>query len=70
LYASHRELIEAALDVVLHCACRNGCPACVGPPDEVGHIGKECAQRILEHLSNGPPLEARPVGAAAIDREQ
>jgi len=70
LYASHRELIEAALDVVLHCACRNGCPACVGPPEEVGHIGKECAQRILEHLSNGPPLEPSPVGAAAIDRER
>jgi DEAD/DEAH box helicase domain-containing protein len=62
LFAGHRELFEAALDVVSHCPCRSGCPGCVGPPEEVGALGKECATRILEHLAHGAPLVSSPIG--------
>ena len=54
LFAGHREVIAAALDVVLRCECRGGCPACVGPLAEVGRLGKETAVRILAHLAGGP----------------
>ncbi|MFN0008946.1 MAG: DEAD/DEAH box helicase [Planctomycetota bacterium] len=56
LFAGHRALFSAALDVVAHCACGRGCPACVGPPEEVGALGKETALAVLEHLVRGPEL--------------
>jgi len=56
LFAGHRALFAAALDVVAHCACGRGCPACVGPPEEVGALGKETARAVLEHLVRGPEL--------------
>jgi DEAD/DEAH box helicase domain-containing protein len=68
LYAGHRRLVDTALDVVMHCACRRGCPACVGPPEEVGALGKECAQRILAHLAQGR-LEACAVTSLSISVE-
>ncbi len=56
LFSEFRSVLEAARDVALSCACRAGCPACVGPPGEVGELGKETALRILEHLIQGPGL--------------
>ena len=58
LYEAHREVLAAALEVVMRCECRSGCPVCVGPPEEVGALGKSTAQAILEHLcSDEPPME-------------
>ena len=56
LLAAQRELLAACLDVVQRCACERGCPACVGPVEEVGAEGKAGVLRLLEHLSKGPAL--------------
>jgi DEAD/DEAH box helicase domain-containing protein len=58
VFREHRAILAAALDVVLGCACERGCPACVGPPEEVGPLGKETSARILAHLVSGPALAA------------
>lgn len=59
LFQSHRELFRAAREVLARCACTHGCPACVGPAEEVGLLGKETALRVLEHLVGGAPALAR-----------
>ena len=56
MYRDHREVVLAALEVARRCECRLGCPACVGPVEEVGALGKETALRVLEHLGSGPAL--------------
>ncbi len=61
LFRGHRMLFAAALEVVDRCACERGCPACVGPPEEVGMLGKELARAVLAHLATGPELaDAEP----------
>jgi DEAD/DEAH box helicase domain-containing protein len=64
LFRSQRALLSAALEVIARCACTHGCPACVGPLEEVGALGKETARRILEHLLAGPALAPREIEAA------
>ena len=64
LFRGHRALFAAALEVVDRCACERGCPACVGPPEEVGLLGKELARAVLAHLATGPEL-----GDAATEEE-
>jgi DEAD/DEAH box helicase domain-containing protein len=59
LYRKEAEVLEAAREVVSRCPCERGCPACVGPPAEIGRVGKETAVRILEHLASGE--RPRPV---------
>lgn len=58
LLEGHRELLEAALEIVARCTCPRGCPSCVGPIEEVGAAGKETARRVLEHLIAGEPAGA------------
>jgi DEAD/DEAH box helicase domain-containing protein len=65
LFHGHRALFAAALDVVAHCACERGCPGCVGPPEEVGSLGKETARTVLAHLVAGPDLVAGSVDEVA-----
>jgi DEAD/DEAH box helicase domain-containing protein len=66
LFEVHREVLAAAREVVAHCGCRSGCPACVGPPHEAGARGKETAALVLEHLAGGaPPCDADPGEGAA-----
>jgi len=48
LLARTRELVDA-------CACDAGCPACVGPPGEVGERGKEVALAVLRALGGCHP---------------
>ncbi len=62
LFAGYREVLTAALAVVRGCGCQGGCPACVGPPEEVGPLGKSTAIAILEHLAGGPAPTAVEVG--------
>ncbi|MCP3916637.1 MAG: DEAD/DEAH box helicase [bacterium] len=70
LFAAHRDLFGAALDVVDRCPCASGCPACVGPVAEVGPLGKETAQRVLTHLAAGPSPEPGDVELdACVDPE-
>ncbi|MEM7308155.1 MAG: DEAD/DEAH box helicase [Planctomycetota bacterium] len=54
LFRDHRDVLAAALEVVAACACERGCPGCVGTVEEVGPRGKATAQRVLEHLAEGP----------------
>jgi DEAD/DEAH box helicase domain-containing protein len=55
LFELHRELLEAALELVQGCRCRDGCPACVGPPGEIGPDTRRVTARLLAIL-----LEANP----------
>ena len=72
LFRDHREIVAAAFDVLSRCACAFGCPACVGPVEEVGALGKATALSLLEALTRGPqptPSPARldaAVGSAAV----
>jgi len=69
LFAVHRELAGTALDVLERCECQAGCPACVGPVQEVGPMGKETAARILRHLSGGPAPVVREVSEDEVATE-
>lgn len=62
LFQGAGQVLEAALEVVRSCACERGCPACVGPPEEVGFAGKALAVRVLAHLACGGPALPAPLG--------
>ncbi|MBI1851087.1 MAG: DEAD/DEAH box helicase [Planctomycetes bacterium] len=47
------EVLGAVREQVERCACRRGCPSCVGPPGEVGPSGKEVALELLRTLAAG-----------------
>jgi DEAD/DEAH box helicase domain-containing protein len=48
LYRLHDRLIGEARTLIASCACRDGCPSCVGPVGEIGSRGKEVSLAILE----------------------
>ena len=56
LYELHDTLLTAALELVSDCQCRNGCPACVGPPGDIGPDTKDVTRRLLGILSGNQPL--------------
>lgn len=47
LYEVHDELIRQAKALIKSCSCLSGCPACVGPIEEVGLLGKQQALELL-----------------------
>ena len=47
LFDSHEELIENTCRLIKSCACKDGCPSCVGPSKEVGKTSKQVAIEIL-----------------------
>ncbi len=51
LYERYEELFEYAHDLVAHCNCTDGCPACVGPAAENGIGGKSATLGILKKLT-------------------
>ncbi len=61
LFREHRAILQAALEVARRCDCLLGCPACVGPIEEVGPLGKETALKILEHCVQGRELAPTPL---------
>ena len=61
LFEEHRDVLAAATEVVARCACRDGCPACIGPTPQAGLGGKQTARRILEHLAGGHAPRQVPV---------
>lgn len=61
LFRDHREILAAALGVVQRCACQLGCPACVGPVEEVGAMGKVTALAVLLDFVQGPGLSPAPL---------
>src|SRR5437899_1154349 len=46
------DLLRRGLEVLEACACRAGCPSCVGPVNEVGRKAKTTAQAILRGLTD------------------
>ncbi len=47
LYELHDVLLKEAAALIAACECANGCPACVGPAEEVGMAGKQLALRLV-----------------------
>ncbi|OXM16452.1 DEAD/DEAH box helicase [Paenibacillus herberti] len=47
LYEVHDELLERAKGLISSCSCLSGCPACVGPIEEVGLLGKSQARQLI-----------------------
>lgn len=56
LYELHDELLAAALELVEDCRCRDGCPACVGPPGEIGSQTKDVTKKLLKFLAKEKAL--------------
>jgi DEAD/DEAH box helicase domain-containing protein len=50
LFELHDTLLAAALELVGDCRCAAGCPACVGPPGDIGPDTKDVTRRLLEIL--------------------
>jgi len=50
LYRLAPQLLRQTAELIAACACDAGCPACVGPPAEIGDKGKEIAVKILSEL--------------------
>ena len=48
IFRMHDELLLASRKLILDCACKTGCPSCVGPLLEVGEDGKKNALKILD----------------------
>jgi len=47
IFHLHFDILMAASALISNCACRNGCPSCVGPVLEVGEKGKESALNLV-----------------------
>jgi DEAD/DEAH box helicase domain-containing protein len=50
IFDVHREILRAALALVQKCACRSGCPSCIGPSSSLGARSKGVAVSILQGL--------------------
>jgi DEAD/DEAH box helicase domain-containing protein len=50
LFHVHRDVLRAALGLVQRCACRGGCPSCVGPAASLGGRSKLVASAILQGM--------------------
>jgi DEAD/DEAH box helicase domain-containing protein len=51
LFDLHAELLSSALELVMDCRCGEGCPACVGPPGEIGPDTKGVTVQLLRILT-------------------
>jgi DEAD/DEAH box helicase domain-containing protein len=51
LFRMRDDVVGRALDLVEHCACADGCPACIGPvlpaAQRQGHSPKQAARKVL-----------------------
>ena len=57
LYRLHHRLLEECRRMIASCACRDGCPSCVGPAGEIGSRGKEVALTLLALILGRTPSE-------------
>jgi DEAD/DEAH box helicase domain-containing protein len=55
LYRAHEILMQRTRELIVACACTQGCPSCVGPAGDLAPRAKEAALAILHRLcdSNG-----------------
>ncbi|CAH1195001.1 ATP-dependent RNA helicase SrmB [Paenibacillus plantiphilus] len=50
LFDVHDKLLLQAKSLIRGCSCLSGCPACVGPIEEVGLLGKSLALDLIEQV--------------------
>jgi len=50
LFSNHARLLRETRELIAGCGCKNGCPSCVGPVDELGKTTKQHALEILAVL--------------------
>ena len=68
LHPRFPDLLAGARDRIRGCACRDGCPACVGPVQEVGAHAKAIALRLLDALL--PRLVPQGAPTATVDEPE
>jgi len=56
LFMESARLFESCLEHIKNCPCVSGCPACVGPPMEVGESGKEGTVKLLQYMLAYTPV--------------
>jgi DEAD/DEAH box helicase domain-containing protein len=52
LYRAHDILMHRTRQLIVACACAQGCPSCVGPAGDLAPRAKEAALAILDRLCN------------------
>lgn len=52
LFEVHDDLLAAAEELIISCRCRDGCPACIGPPGEIGPDTKAVTRRLLQIMKD------------------
>ncbi len=50
LFAAHEDLLVECRDLIIRCACQDGCPSCVGPSREAGANSKAVAAALTRLL--------------------
>ena len=50
LFRAHGLLVEKTRELIVGCACEQGCPSCVGPAGDLAPRAKEAALAILDRL--------------------
>ncbi|MBI4263908.1 MAG: DEAD/DEAH box helicase [Acidobacteria bacterium] len=51
LFGMHGDLLVRTRELIAGCACKHGCPACVGPVGNTGPLAKVAALRILDLIA-------------------
>ncbi|HOE96901.1 MAG TPA: DEAD/DEAH box helicase [Candidatus Sumerlaeota bacterium] len=65
-YGLDRQIFRAALEVIEACRCDHGCPACVGPPLEMGDRARAAARVLLRAMAGGLSLGCKQNGRRHI----
>lgn len=50
LFEIHPQLLTAASERLQECQCRDGCPACIGPPADIGPDTKVITKELLREI--------------------
>jgi DEAD/DEAH box helicase domain-containing protein len=50
LFRAHELLVAKTRELIVECACEQGCPSCVGPAGDLAPRAKEAALAILDRL--------------------
>jgi DEAD/DEAH box helicase domain-containing protein len=61
IYDSFPDLLRRTHQMLEQCSCSDGCPSCVGPPQEVGTRSREVATAIAARLLDPSLLAAKTV---------